>query len=719
MSPCSPNDVSLTLPSGPSGPAIPGFGIPSVLSLPNISPFPDGFPEDLLDILNKLQLLVPPGALKPQLNPNFGKDVFDGIMKLLDQFMPFLMLYKFFLPVLNLIICIIEVLCSLMNPFALISALIRLFRNCIPEFLNLFPVFAMIIMIISLLLLLLALIEYLIQQILKLIKALLRNIQALQKAFQNGDANGVLAVAKKIGSLLCMFQNLFVLLAIFAIIIDIIKNILKLVFAIPPCGSGNSGDTGCCVPETCPAIVKNQYTRTTGSFKYFSQVGIQTSVVLPPPFGNFNFNIRNEAWQLFDADQEATQKFRNIFDAVDILTSPKPIFFPTDAVYTSQTDPKQAPYLLDLRLFYNPGSWGRLGQPRFIKFNDCIMFKVPPTKISEGDNTTQNFNNGVAFLVGGKGFEDDGTTVLTGFDVDGVTPISDQATLENFIHQPTINSSSPVLSVNDGYVFEQMEYTFKPNIAPLFQKNLVTLGCIPEIALNREFITNVFAGDVGLKTAQLGSVVFPDPAGAQECLAAAVATLRSNITVDGVAQFQATTNICLQKLKDDTNSALHDTIGVGFDPCKSSFTLAPPVQFTSKPIIVSVSLNERNGLSLTTGLSPDVAADLAAKVKAHITFGDVGNFNYDGYQFFTAQLTSDIAGKGQVMISFDNNTFCTNNIPTDITISPTHDLQVQDYQFIYAPSPSTTSEGDTDGKPRRDEGDLSRDSIGGGTKDGV
>src|SRR5271157_5896023 len=123
---CSPNDVSIPFPSGPSGPPIAGFGIPFSLSLPSFS-LPAGFPEDLLDIFNELQLLIPPGALMPALNPNFGKDIFDGIMKLLDQFMPFLMLYKFFLPILNLIICIIEVLCALINPFALIAALNRLF----------------------------------------------------------------------------------------------------------------------------------------------------------------------------------------------------------------------------------------------------------------------------------------------------------------------------------------------------------------------------------------------------------------------------------------------------------------------------------------------------------------------------------------------------------------------------------------------------------------
>src|SRR5208283_1165031 len=151
--PCSPNDVSIPAPKGPSGTPIPGVGIPYALNTPRLASIPPGFPEDLLDLFNSYQFLVPPGAIKPSLNPNFSKDIFDTILSMLDQFFPFLMLYKFFLPILNLIICIIEVLCALMNPFALISAINRLFTQCIPAFLNLFPIFALVIMIVSLLLL--------------------------------------------------------------------------------------------------------------------------------------------------------------------------------------------------------------------------------------------------------------------------------------------------------------------------------------------------------------------------------------------------------------------------------------------------------------------------------------------------------------------------------------------------------------------------------------
>lgn len=722
--PCSPNDVSITPPDGPSGPAIPGFGIPFALPLPNVNPFPDGFPEDLLDLLDRLQLLIPPGALKPQLNPNFGKDVFDAIMKLLDQFMPFLMLYKFFLPILELIICIIEVLCALMNPFKLIRALNRLFTRCIPAFLNLFPIFALIIMIISLLLLILALIEYIIAQILKLIKTILRNINALIKAFQDGDEDGVLAIAKKLGSLLCMFQNLFVLFSIFSIIIQIIKDILSLLFHIPPCDDGDPSDQdGCCTPDVCPSIIKGNYTRFTGQFKYIPKVGVQTAIELPAAFGGlFNFDVRSESWQLFDPLQPVPQQFRNIFDGYDVTTFPKPIFFPTDVVYNAATDPRQAAYTVDLRLFYDPAAFGRTGLARYIRFNNCIMTTVPSTFVKTGSGFELPMPTGVATLAGGTGTEDDGTP-LTGYFPDGVTPFPVPATLENFIHMPATNSTSPVLGLDDGYTFLNAEYTFKPNIAPLLTKNIITLGCVPSIAMNRAFINNVFAGEIALKTQLLGNLVrgndFPNPAGTQECLTAAIAGLRADMTPRGVANFQATAMACLDKLKSDTNNALGQMVGIGFDPCKSTIALDPSLQFTSMPIKVTVNLNERNGLSLTSGLSQSVGDNLAARIKGHVTFGEVGNFSYDGYQSFVADLTSPDPGSGSIMVSFDNQTFCTNTIPDNVDDVPTHTLQSFDYRFIYAPaagSSSFTGEGDTDGQPRRDAGDQARDS--GGSKDG-
>lgn len=723
--PCSPNDVNIPIPVGPSGPPLPGFGIPFSLDAPNLSPFPDGFPEDLLDLLNRLQFLIPPGVLKPQLNPNFGKDVFDAIMKLMDQFLPFLMLYKFFLPVLNLIICIIEVLCAIPNPFKLPKALNRLFSVCLPEFLNLFPIFALIIMIISLLLLLLALIEYIVAQILKFVKALLRNINALVKAFQNGSSSSVLAIAKKLGSLLCIFQNLFVLLALFDLVIGIFRDMLSKVFAIPPCDDGDNGnDDKCCTTDVCPAIIKNgNYTRSTGTLQYVNQVGLDASGIagLPAAFAALFSNlsaVRSESWQLFDINQEQAQQFINITHAFDVpdTTNPFPIFFPTDGNYTATTAPTQSAYTINLRFFYDPILWGRTGVARYVQINNCIMLQAPTSNLKDFQNGSVSEPTGVVFIAGGLGYEDDGVTVLTGFATDGVTPITDQATLNNFLHQAAINlppDSPPIYPAAVDLV--NLQYTFAPNLPVLINKNLITLGCLPDVALNRSFVNTVLAGNINLNTALLNNLinstgstngvtnVFPNPGAAQECLSVALSALRSNLTVAGVAEFQATATVCLNKLQSDTSSALGSIIGIGTDPCSSTFSVSAGSQFTTQPITISVTLNENSGSNVAVSLPSSVADSIASQLKVYPTFGTATPFAYDGYGTFTSEITSGQSGSGQAMVSFNNNILCANDLTTS---PPVHTLQTIDYSFVYTSQPAL-------GEPRRDPTDISNDGSNG------
>lgn len=693
--PCSNNDIALATPSGPSGPIIPGLGNPFAIKTPPLIKPITGMPEDLLTLFNDIQMLIPPGALKSQLSKNYGKDAFDSILKLMDQFYPFLMLYKFFMPVLNMIICIIEVLCSLTNPFKLASSLRRLFRKCIPEFLNIFPIFALIIMIISMILLLLTLIDYIENEIKNLTELILRNITALNNAYNKADQTSILSIAKKLGSLLCGFQNLFVLLSLFTTVIDVIKDILKISSSIPPCDDSNTD--GCCTTDVCPAIVKTDYTRTTGNIRYLNQVDILTNASI----GGGNFlrqNLRQESVQIYDISQEISQRFIEIIDAHDVTISPKPVFFPVDSTYAAKTVYTQAPYTIDLRLFYSPSAWGRIdfySVPRYIRFKNCIVTGASTNQLEIFDNTNIQIDNGVLRLAGGLGYEDDGTTVLTGFASDGITAISDQATLENFIHTSTLVETDPNLYSTDGYVFSNIEYTFKPNRNVLQNKNLITLGCEPALALDKAFINTALAGDIGLRTQLLSDLFngtdatpssFPNPTAAQECISTALSALRADFTTSGVANFSATTAICLQKLKDDANNSLSSLIGIGFEACKSSFALDPIDQFTTKPITVSVNIKERNGLTLITSLTKDTATNIAAKLKGYPTLGKLSQFTYDGYGIFNALLTSDVAGLGELSISFDNNIFCTNNISNNLDIESTHDLQTLAYQFIHTTS---------------------------------
>src|ERR1700743_277675 len=121
---CIPITDSLFTP--PDIPGVSGFA--PVLPALNF-PFPSIPLADLQELFNAINLILPPGIIKPAFEPDFLNDVYGAVNDLLGRFMPFLMLYKFFLPVLNLILCIIEILCALLNPFKLPGAISRLFRQ--------------------------------------------------------------------------------------------------------------------------------------------------------------------------------------------------------------------------------------------------------------------------------------------------------------------------------------------------------------------------------------------------------------------------------------------------------------------------------------------------------------------------------------------------------------------------------------------------------------
>lgn len=727
MSPCSPTDLTVNIPAGPSGPSFPGLGASFAPSLPSFSiPFPSGFPEDLLDILDLIKLIVPSGKIQPSLSINFGKDIFDGIMSLLDKFLPFLMLYKFFLPILELIICIIEVLCAVPSPFKLAPALSKLFRVCLPDFLAMFPIFALIIMIISLLLLILALIEYIINEILKILNILLKNIRVIVKALTKADAPSILAAVNKIGMLLCGFQNIFLLLSIFNVIIKTIKDMLSLLFAIPPCSDGDNNNTQkCCTPDVCPSFIKNAdgLTRTTGTLQYYNEAtqGITGTLsdpilaALPPSFFQ-PAPARLESWQFYDTGALVPDAFWNITNAYDLPAGVTKIFFPTDATYTAGTPPNQAPYTIDLRLFYNPANYGRtdpLGA-RYLRVMNCIVIFAPTQNLATYNNGGQTIANGVLEIAGGSVYEDNGDTQVF---IDG-----DNATLNNFFHSPpTITTGAPpTLSPTDGYQFTDVTYTFHIGYQTLIQKALITLGCLPSVSLDRAFVNNVYGGNAGANFTFLNNLVngtgappnnvFPDIAGAQQCLANALSVLRNDISVQGVANFQASTTACLNQLGSDTSAAVQSLVGIGYDQYNSNFAITPSTQFTSRSILVQVVLNETNGQNLASSLPSSVAAGIAKQIVATTTFGEISGFVYDGSAQFEALITSPVSGSGTIQIAFDNKVISVVDIPADVTITPTITPVVLPYTFVYAPSAIPGAIGQ-DGVPRRDPSDIARDDA--------
>jgi hypothetical protein len=693
MPPCAPlADPSFSLPAG----GIPGFAIPLPnLSLPNI-PLPL---NDLIALFNELDFILPVGNLKPNFEPDFFKDLLAGIFSILEKFQPFLMIYSMFLPLLNLLLCIIEILCALNDPFKIIRALIRLFRVCIPEFLALFPFFALILMIISLILLLLALIEYLINRILAMILLIIRNIEILISATSRLDNDSVVAIVKKIGDLLCLLQNLFVIFGVIALIIEIIKTLLSLVFRIPPCDSTDGSNDGCCTTDVCPAFIKdnaqNGITSSTGNFLYFNEVGTDSGLTLPFGFPPIIDQIRAESWQFYDADLPQNQQFINITNAFDLPSGTTKIFFPAGTNYNDSTDPLSVPYTVNFRLFYNPFVYDQLGLPRFIRINNAIV-KAPPT------NGVENYDNvliapftGTLNLVGGTITEDDGVTVIKNTN-------GSPMTIDEVFHAP-INQNGPIPLPTDGVLYSNLTYTFTINTEILFASSLITAGCLPDVAAARDAINTTIGAQFNLNGINLSAVTLPDVTAAQNCVLDSVATLKQSISLETMGVFQTNVIACLTNLQTSASSSLAQVISAGFDQYHSTFSLDPSIQFTTLPIVVTVSLEESSDNLMTNNLPASTAATLASQLSANATLGSVSPFTYDGYQFFTADLTSSVPGNGTIKVAFNNNYISVLNNPSDIDQPVTVTVTQAPYTFVQSVAPS--------GQPRRDEGDVARDDV--------
>lgn len=691
---CDPLSDSSFSPPSPSG--IGGFAIP----LPDLNiPFPAISMPDLTQLFNEITLILPPGTLRPNFEPDFANDVYAGINDILSKFTPFLMAYKFFLPVLNLILCIIEILCALMNPFKVFRAIRRLFRECIPEFLAIFPFFALPIMIISLLLLILSLIEYLVNRILQMILIIIDNIILLGKAAQRLDNDSIINIIKKVGDLLCLLQNLFVILGVILILIQIIKTLLSLIFKIPPCDSTDGSNDGCCTTDVCPDFIKNNNTITsnTGFLQYYNQVAIDSGLSLPPSFGPLISVVRQESWQFYDPNLSIRQAFINITRAYDLPVGFVKVFFPAGVSYNTTTSPSSVPYTIDFRFFYNPTIFG-VSDPkgaRFIKAVNVIVQNPPTAGVITFDGYTLiGPLNGTLNLVGGVMTEDDGTPIL---NTQGMT-----IPLNTFIHQsPTLTG---ITHPTDGILFQDLTYTFTINHEILFGENLITLGCVPDVAIDKNFINTTIGAQFNINGTKLGNVsnLLPDITATQNCVIGAITTFRQNLSVDSANAFQTNILNCLNGLSQQTSTALTAATAAGFDQYKSSFSVNPSIQFTTLPIEVSVSINESSGQLITSNLPASVASQLASQLSANITLGSISPFTYDGYNFFVANITSSIPGNGNVQVAFDNNFISTLSNPTSIDQPGSVAVNSLQYTFVQSSVISTGFD------IRRDDGDIAR-----------
>lgn len=680
---CSPSSNNLNPPTVPTVP-VPGFGIPTSpvqTPLPSFA-LPTSLLEDFTNLTEQLGALFPSGLFKP--NPDFGmKNVLDFISNLLTQLAPFLSFYNFIMSALNMINCIIEILCAIPNPFAIAEKLKKLFTQCLPAFLSLFPPFALPMMIISLLLLILSLILYIIETIINIVNDIIRNLTLLANSTSLNDAQSITAAANKIASLLCSIQNVLSIFVAIGAITAVIKSLALFAGSVL---CSDEDENGCCPPDLCPAFIKNTpngIVVTTGKMVYYKQIGADVASILSlsPAVANLFVipPVRKETWQI-------TQNGGASDYAVSLIITPvnDNIFWPDPLEFSSDLSIKKACYTVDLKVTVDPNDFGisdSQGEREFV-IKDCVVVRKPYLGLLNYDGSLDSsYTEGTLNIEGGLVYESDGTTPYL--------VNASQATLNTFIHEADSNASSTP-SVDDSISFD-IEFTWKPNAPALAGYNLTTVGCIPEVNIEKAVQNAVIVAEGldavinKLPVTPAGTLVpssgdfLPNISGTQDCLNSALQQFSQNVSIENAAVFQATIQACLGDLEDQTLATLCSALNAAISQFKSSFELIPEVQFITRPIKVNVTVRDPNGTNLAIGIPETCANDIADKLSANVTLGTISKFKFDSSGVFIADLTSKEVGTGEITVSFDGKVF---NVINVVNGSSVIEENTGTYEFI-------------------------------------
>ena len=260
-------------------------------------------------------------------NPTSGGGMGAAINSMLALLSPFISAYALILPILGVIRGIIEVICAMMNPFAVIAAVIRLFAKWLPPFISLFPPAAGIIVILSTIKAILAIIFYIMTEVVPVIALMVDNIKNLAKFFANPDdlTDAQLdAAEEKLESLLATLIQKTGVLAVFAPLLELIFLILRLVAGFPCIDQPASSDTGTllspvevpleldsfsCDESACPPLISDRSKNPKG-----------VAIMFPSNFGDCAPNF---IWRVITAnpDIKAIEQFQeSLQEQLECLT---------------------------------------------------------------------------------------------------------------------------------------------------------------------------------------------------------------------------------------------------------------------------------------------------------------------------------------------------------------------------------------------------------------
>jgi len=722
---CDPRQNTLN-PGNLPGIPIPNFGIPTSpiqLPIPNFT-LPEGIPEDLLDMINSIQAIFPTSTFKPNLD-DISNSILTALGSIFNQIAPFLSLYSFFQALLNIILCIIDVLCSLMNPWKLFKSLRRLFKRCLPDFIRMFPFMALLVMILSILLLILALVEYIINKVIQLINDLIQNLQTLANGLTLQDDDAITATAIKISQLLCLIENLFATLVAIGAIIEVIQALARL-GGRSVCGGGGApsvgNDSDCCSDDVCPPFIHDNpegLTGAKGQLIYYSQINTNIEGILGlPHYAASQFNLapqRPESWQFVNTDTQQIYSFSDIITPI----GDGDIFWPEGVIYSNKSKASRVPYSLDMTMReFDPSPF--LNDPlpaRDFKVIDVIVYKQPYIGVINEINQNDTTNaTGTLALTGGLVFhKPTETSDFVPYIYNG-----SQVTLETLIHRDAVSGLLPI--VDDGYFTNDIEFTLNIHHEVLVKHALITIGCIPDLFAER-VVMNASLDNNGfdppalrlppVRPGNTGNEFLPDATGTHDCVSKAMIKFRSNVNEESALVFQAEVIACLEEFKKQTSDAYCNILKASVSIFNSTVEFDNNLQFTTRPITATVILKDNNNTNVGVKIEQGCVPIIESLLDGYVSLGHLSNFTYDGYSLFTAKITSDVAGDGKLYVSYNGDNL-KRVIGSDDDNNPSsiQDL-ILDYTFVSTGTKSTVHD-PADSEPagiRRDNTDVSNNET--------
>jgi len=630
--------------------------VPVLFPLPTNGGRDKTYPE----LLRSMSCTCPAGAiLKPSIPPIPGFNLGDIIADQSKLLSAFAAGYSMLTVVMKVIMCIIDVICALTNPFAVIAAVIRLFGECLPDLILLLPQLAIPAMILCLIKIILAIITYILVVIIPLIQDIIQNIQNLMTAINTGNQHAIKAVAFKIVSLIKELYNVLGILAALDAILAMVKALIGLGIGIP-CG-GKGGSCGGCGDTQCPPVFDN-----------FTLTGIDGQLTIIPMFGGSTIG-----YLIYFSSVERQEDFLSLYD-----------FFPTGVDYNAITDQKKLPYSLYCDGYYAVTSVDEEGV--------LSLAKIPGKQNSDGYLSSIYNNNGVPTAVDSldeyarfgvstpQFLVDDanGTTYIELSDSDGIGAVKNSGTFMitsvydaynvklNHVdqHAWSIQASYyPTSGLGTRIVWRKiavsqsngsLPFTFNIHHEELIRRSMIGVGCHPDVkaAVHGAKNRNPYL-DIPIPT-------LPDIDGsiaaATACISAiAPIDVDSQYVIDNygsIAQAAAVAGVCvtdaLSTLGNNMVSYASTIYPRIFSQDKSLLSSNRSVQVIGADIIISIIPMDINGSRLASDLPPGIM-----DVKAFTTFGELLPVTeiIDAYGTSTGEfqtlLTSNTAGGAQVTAS--------------------------------------------------------------------